>query len=156
MKKLIPMVDFVLNQNKPGMQYLIAMDICINYAKFLKQYLELWMFIPCDVDGNIIEEITQFDPDITSQYYASQIWHNALFEDAKKRVLFEGFEIKSNPRVESFKYIGFEYYEEPLFIIKSNNEIVRPLNKSFHTIEDLVNRKKILTLTSNAIKNLGL
>lgn len=27
-----------------------------RYAKFLKQPIELWMFVPCDEDGNVLEE----------------------------------------------------------------------------------------------------
>ena len=27
-----------------------------EYAKFLRQLLELWMFVPCDKDGNVLEE----------------------------------------------------------------------------------------------------
>ena len=54
------MTDFVLEQNhKISTISKSCLLSCINYANFLKQQLELWMFIPCKkVDGKweILEE----------------------------------------------------------------------------------------------------
>ena len=48
------MVDFVFEQQK---NHLSLRDFNItNYANLLKQPLELWMFVPCDEDGNALEE----------------------------------------------------------------------------------------------------
>jgi len=48
--KLISMTDFVLESNKKIAQSHSRVDcgnLIFNYAKFLKQPLELWMFVPC-------------------------------------------------------------------------------------------------------------
>ena len=51
------------------------------YSKFLKQPLELWMFVPCDDNGNVLKE-----PIINDSI---KIW---TYQQAKERCLFEGFE----------------------------------------------------------------
>jgi len=54
--KLVSMTDFVLELcEDTGGSYGWAIsqswEITVNYAKFLKQPLELWMFVPCGEDG---------------------------------------------------------------------------------------------------------
>ena len=60
------MTDFVLEQNekikkeKYGIEsYYSTMQVSINYANFLKQPLNLGMFVPCDKIGNVLEEPLQ-------------------------------------------------------------------------------------------------
>ena len=146
--KLISMTDFVFEiGNKDETTHRENLAHIYNYAIFLKQPLKLEMFVPCDENGNILEDVTGQG---MIPYYVEKV-HSFL--TAKEKVLFYGFYIRNHPKVESFKYIGFEYYEEPIFILKSNNEIIRPENKSFHTIEDLL-RKKDIELTKTAIKRI--
>ena len=60
---LIPMTDFVLRINEIEKEIdqffdswrMKQLRIIENYAKFLKQPLKLEMFVPCDDDGNILE-----------------------------------------------------------------------------------------------------
>lgn len=63
MKTLIPMVDFVLERratldvNFCGLKtYSNKIDEIFNYARFLKKPLQLGMFVPCDLEGNVLEE----------------------------------------------------------------------------------------------------
>ena len=64
--KLISMTDFVLNINelvsKESDQFFQSwqnkkMMIIENYARFLKEPLRIEMFVPCDEDGNVLEDI---------------------------------------------------------------------------------------------------
>jgi len=79
--RLISMTDFVLKQNKILNKYInydkgFLFEIIIHYANFLKQPLELWMFVPCDEEGNILEE-----PKIENYLKSCQ---GTFFEDLKK------------------------------------------------------------------------
>lgn len=103
---LIPMTDFVIeiDENKPKFknfssfseinQYEInGYNKIRNYATFLKQPLKLEMFVPCDENGNILEE-PQMRPERNSfdeedmDYDAQELYD---YIKAKKKVLFEGF-----------------------------------------------------------------
>ena len=50
MKNLISMVDFILEQHE---QCISSTNATYKYANFLKQPLELWMFVPCDENGDV-------------------------------------------------------------------------------------------------------
>jgi hypothetical protein len=147
MKKLIPMTDFVLEQVKRKVS-IISHMICIeDYANFLKQPLELWMFVPCDKEGNVLEEPK-------SDYKPIAFWNagevdektNDLYreyQEAKDRVLFEGFEV--------------DYSSKPLQIIKSDcmpHFLPDNLKIGRKTVEHLV--KYNLELTPAVIKQIGL
>jgi len=66
MKNLISMTDFVLERLTKSIKGMTILETfkygaqiineIFNYAKFLKKPLELWMFVPRDKNGNIIEE----------------------------------------------------------------------------------------------------
>jgi hypothetical protein len=99
--KLISMTDFVLEQDKlefvpKGEDYadewsnfcLQRLDRITAYANFLKQPLELWMFVPCDENGKPMKEGYEvFDEDCTE--YDEYVFK---YQKAKERCLFEGFE----------------------------------------------------------------
>ena len=133
--KLISMTDFVLEQNKPGIPYLTAIDKCINYAKFLKQPLKLEMFIPCDDKGNVLK----FDyPQNNAFDEIAQLNFEKQYQREKEKVLFEGF----SPADNSFDF-------------KTNHRLFRV--KDYKTIEDFIKENRVeLILTESAIKNLGL
>lgn len=99
--ELISMTDFVLQEEKKGMQNTdrhLRFEKILKYAKFLKQPLKLEMFIPCDKDGNVLEE-PQMRPERNSfdeedmDYDAQELYD---YIKAKEKVLFEGFEVKGN------------------------------------------------------------
>lgn len=79
--KLISMTDFVLEQYELSRNPTHFEENAFNYAQFLKQPLELWMFVPCDEDGNVLEEPSLLD----ERYYLLLM----AYEQAKERCLFE-------------------------------------------------------------------
>lgn len=88
--KLIPIIDFVLIEDlerltEPEYTSFEFMENVTEYAKFLKQPLELCMFLPVDGEGNVLDRpkhaMTGYDH-IYKEY-----------QKAKDRCLFKGFEI---------------------------------------------------------------
>lgn len=120
--KLISISDFVLEhfellENVPTQEEAIRhINTVKRYAEFLKQSLKLEMFVPCDEDGNIMEEPkkTNYQVDVNTKcsgwkylydsndkligYYDDRKWKEDFvkFKQAKEKVLFEGFEIDKN------------------------------------------------------------
>jgi hypothetical protein len=97
--RLISMTDFVLEQKEtstyecPLHEWLHLesgkLTKIRNYANFLKQPLELWMFVPCDENGKPMKEGYEvFDEDCTE--YDEYVFK---YQKAKERCLFEGFKI---------------------------------------------------------------
>ena len=136
--KLISMTDFVLEQkeklknSEQGFnieKYDFIINVC-NYAKFLKQPLEQWMFAPCDENGNILLDGVN--------------WNKKFYQKAQERVLFEGFKVKKNDRWTTF------FYKKEFFTSFTSFSYIFK-NK---TIEDLIDFD--VTLTQTAIKQLGL
>jgi len=117
--KLISMTAFVLEQNNFKV---FRNQQILNYANFLKQPLELWMFVPCDEDGNVLEEPKLHFPTGNNQLESIIFKQNKEYQQAKERCLFEGFEVDSEKTVnwngiyieqDSFNKInveGLEYY----------------------------------------------
>ena len=137
MKKLISMCDFVLEQGNPSNTDSQFTDKVMYYAKFLKQPLELQMFVPCDENN---DQITQrhyqyFDNDDEYNGYLNQ------YNQAKERCLFEGFEFQR----ETNNYYFFIYNSRYTFTLNK---------KAKSTIEDLIN--KDLQLTPTALKQIEL
>jgi len=67
-----------------------------KYRNFLKQPLELWMFVPCDENGNVLEEPKR-DKDTYTQDLGVLQDYDVIeveeYNEAKDKVLFEGFEV---------------------------------------------------------------
>jgi len=68
-----------------------------NYDSFLIKPLEKWMFIPCDEDGNVLEEPVIYERWLVLKgNYPYSEYANIKcekFQQAKERCLFEGFEV---------------------------------------------------------------
>jgi len=128
--KLISMTDFVLEQEDS--YYNQRFFKIEKYAKFLKQPLELWMFVPCYFrDGIWIS-------------YAKDTLLNTIdlfneWEQAKERCLFEGG--KS----------GFRIHEHKVFAV--DNNIFSEKDTVINLLE-YVGRE--FTLTKTAEKLIGL
>lgn len=133
--KLISMVDFVLLQNKENRAAYKTLHIINIYAKFINQPLELGMFV-CEIPEPEIQGGYSTDGDFVGGYCDEWI---KSYEEAKERVLFEGFEICN--RNERKDCIVFD--DEHILIKWLENK----------TIEDLV--KYNLTLTQSITKKLG-
>jgi hypothetical protein len=103
MKNLISMTDFVLEQYKTKSISSATFYSIVAYANFLKQPLELWMFVSCDDEGNILEipdlnsmkydiNISEVETDTDYQLYDNDILE---YQQAKERCLFDGWEYNS-------------------------------------------------------------
>jgi hypothetical protein len=97
--KLIPMTDFVLSEKvKSTLDYATGYKMIQSYAKFLKQPLNLGMFVPCDKDGDVWKypptkeekEWAEKDRTDAEQSFKKKEFY---YNNAKERVLFKGFEI---------------------------------------------------------------
>lgn len=148
------MTDFVLgtlsvldNHNPLGLnEARISRYISItNYAKFLKQPLTLGMFIPCDEDGKPLNEpksslIYKIQ---VGECSADEMRQNREYNQAKQRVLFESYQL----------IYRFQKWKSTL-IAKNKDGLGQFDIYDYKTIEDLIPLN--LTLTSNAIKQIGL
>ena len=154
MKTLMSMTDFVLetvkedfnNGEYPQFNF---RDRIYNYAKFLKQPLELWMFVPSNEYGNVLEEPNpnKFTMDNVSSFsiFREQL---SYYRQAKERCLFDGFEYNSKTK---------QLKKGRLFLFFSTNfcEVyIDGDTECLEFIEDIV--KYNLQLTPTAIKQLGL
>jgi hypothetical protein len=139
--KLISCTDFVLEQEKKGMQNTdrpLRFERILKYAKFLKQPLTLSMFVPTDDDGNVLEEPKCMYIYNTQCFEctADEMYRCRKYNEAKERVIFEGFELDNTPSLKIIRGIYITGFL-PKFLE----------NK---TVEDLI--KHNLTITPNAVK----
>jgi hypothetical protein len=144
MENLMSMVDFVPEN---------------PYSKFLKKPLEKWMFVPCDVDGDVLEEPYNY------QEYLNGNNLNTLCEEyqqAKERCYFEGFIFNEhqstfiNSRNNVFEYCVFNYTPNKLGICTYSENKGFDTYFQMNTIEDLIQIKKGIKLTATAKKEIGL
>ena len=121
------MVDYVLHDDVIFKEKRTFKDLVLNYATFLKQPLELWMFVPCDEDGNVLIEPIGQNP----------IYWSREYQKAKERCLFEDC-----------------IYDEEMQVIRKDYGIdlfYIPKHELF-TIETMTNYD--LKLTQTAIKQI--
>jgi hypothetical protein len=93
--KLVPMVEFILS-HPASTDYEWQLKNHLNYANFLSQPLELWMFVPVGDNGEVLEEPTNLqkmqagwaDNPLDANFY-----NVCAYNEAKQRCLFEGFEM---------------------------------------------------------------
>ena len=106
--RLKSMVNFVLeNAKQPYVEGTKYKDL-VNYAKFLKQPLNLGMFVPCDDNLNILEEPIFHEPNNENEIGNYEKLIEEYYE-AKEKVLFEGFHIEGNKLCYSDFYFGTIY-----------------------------------------------
>ena len=90
MDKLIPLIDYVLEQDLPQPIGRTAGQM-VKYGLFLKQKLELWMFAPC----KLVEGVWVVLKEPLKRNYSNVNINNSYhkeYQEAKDRVLFEGVE----------------------------------------------------------------
>jgi hypothetical protein len=80
---LVSMVEFVKQFDYVEEDFENAFLSIMNYANFLSQPLELWMFVPCE-EGNVLEDSDVF------------LGKHLLYETAKQRCLFEGWTLNKD------------------------------------------------------------
>lgn len=136
--KLLSMTEFVLeviNADRPCDRGAMLDEIG-NYASFLKQPLALGMFVPCDEDGNVLEEPEHYKKwhkwGSFSEHGESIVTECKKYFESKKRVLFH-IEIPIDVGV-------IEYH------IQRNRNVEWLTNKDFPKIK----------LTETAKKQIGL
>jgi hypothetical protein len=149
MEKLIPMTDFVLEQEitievqSLTDQYLLRASKyhkIQSYAKFLKQPKELWMFVPCGKDGQPLQIIPFNEHKQGSNY---EFMQHELYRQAKERCLFEGFQH------------DFNIIEKGIFVFTYNGNT--KIFEMGENIEKLLEYKKVeFKLTPTALKKIGL
>ena len=130
--------------NKNDRDYRFFRD---NYDNFLEQPLKLEMFVPCDDEGDVLEEPTDYEKRLLNMMteYNDEVY---TYYQAKAKVLFEGFEIDKNlylvykNEISIGRFISYENGSKFLF------------RDNFKTIEDLVEFG--FKLTENTIKQIGL
>ena len=151
---LIPMTDFVLRINEIEKEIdqffdswrMKQLRIIENYAKFLKQPLKLEMFVPCDEDGNVLEE-----PKIEEEYvdeHTTQIFAQYQYDldKAKENVLFEGFKIYDY-KLNVFFYLG---RRKTLSYDKKRKDFIT-IGLLPETVEDLINVSSQIKLSQTAL-----
>ncbi len=132
------MVEFVLEQYEIKKIYRYkskqTSDRILNYANFLNQKLELGMFVPTSLEGNVLIIIPFNEHKQGSNF---EFMQHKLFEEAKERCLFEGFTVKNG------------------IVFTSDNQImVGQSLLSKMTVENMVGLK--CELTPTALKTIGL
>ena len=144
--KLISMVKFVLEQAKKNSidSHELALN-SYNYANFLNQPLTLGMFVPCDEDGNVLEEPNGFDLWISGIVSDSDEFNK--YQQAKEKVLFEGF-------FDTINYPQYSHYisdgMQSVFYMTKNGSTYKNI-LGMEKVEYLTNKTPVI-LTPNAIK----
>lgn len=151
--KLVSMCDYTLNVvQTPNINEAICweqtqqrLDKIYHYSLFLKQPLELWMFVPVGENGNILEEPKRRRDylEFPESFDGNQEWYELYaYEQAKERCLFDGYEYSGETE---YNWILKHNNHFPFFVIKTQ-KIEYLSNMTAHNI----------TLTQTAIKQLGL
>lgn len=165
------MVDFVLNLQQERdsedstaaswMNPAIDHKVIVNYANFLKQELNLSMFVPAKLVNGVwvvLEEPRDYELYLLGIAETDEQANKCQeYQEAKERVLFEGVELnrdmyKSTKR--KFWYIGELRIAHELTYHTGKIEFYFDISHDNSTIEDLV--KYNLQLSSSAIKLLNL
>jgi hypothetical protein len=150
--KLISMTDFVIENENMVKQTESEMSKDLfklsQYANFLKQPLKLEVFVPCDDDGNVIKL-----PNACICINLCNLCKK--YEQAKEKVLFEGFEYKKELRNSGGNYTHFVTNNKiEIYVQWGGFYVFGKTENKIENIEDLI--KFDLTLTQSVIKKLGL
>ena len=143
----------------------VYMDMSERWQKhrkrvnFGRKKLELWMFVSCKfVDGVwvVLEEpnINDFKSKPFCKTGECKAYFDELkeYQEAKDRVLFEGFEVKKN--FEDFNCLYKKGFSQVYSFLVANRTFQIDFPSGATTIEDLV--KYNLELTQTAQKEIGL
>ena len=135
--KLISMTDFVLQEKTGGQQVnsitsqlYYELRIIKKYADFLKQPLKLEMFVPCDDNGNVLEDIIGNG---MIHNYSEKV---TQYEQAKEKVLFDGFDIYSNGDLHN----AFVTFESNRLEIMNVENLITDFQYSFYLTPNAIKR----------------
>jgi hypothetical protein len=145
------MTDFVLQEEKKGMQNTdrhLRFERILKYAKFLKLPLQLGFFIPCDDEGNVLEEPNR------STHTNEEC---EQYQQAKERVIFDCVKIDNSHYKDTKRVLidldcqgGFRLYNKHIYHDGTIEEKFLPNFSKTPTIEYLIQFN--LTITPNAVK----
>jgi len=113
-------------------------DLHRKRINFGRQSIELWMFVPCDFDGNVLELPG------SAPIYTHSKEYIIKWKEAKDRCLFEGIEYVKAKKEGHYSFLR----------IANLSEINYPALWRGHTVEDLI--KYNLKFTTTALQLLGL
>jgi len=133
MKNLISMTDFVVIESEKTTVHNVEIQfkLIYDYAKFLQQPLELWMFVPCDEKGNVLK----FDyPQNKVFDEIAQIAFEKQYQQAKERCLFEGF---FNTTQSSQYNMYIENGMQSVFYKSKNSDVLKKII-GMVIVEDLI------------------
>ena len=147
------MVDFVLEQSKTNdidfIQGLQKLERIYKYANFIKQPLQLWMFVACYLRNGIWIPYTKETLLNTSELFNE-------WEQAKERCLFDGFEFTESQNFSTVNKIknSVHWYTKDRLYLTTKKENGYHSYFQLFTVEDLVQCD--LQLTPTALKQIGL
>lgn len=141
---LIPVEDYNIlidDKTETSIEYRLQ---TLDYAFFVKQKLTLGMFIPCDEEGNKIEQPTTYGERgsfVRGKEHERKI---KQFKKAQEKVLFKGFQIKEVSNVlisilnkkiiiyfdiqdDTIMVKGKSYYKTISDLTQFNLELVKPI-----------------------------
>ncbi len=154
MKTLIPLSDFVLEQEIRMSSPEIFKSKVYAYANFLKQPLKLEMFIPCIND----------EPISSVPYYADGVEKINEYKAAKEKVLFEdAVIIDDSPHYQTERILidlklnnssTIRIYSHFIYHNGREEKVFMPSFKEIPTVEFLVAWN--LTLTPSALNKIGI
>ena len=136
--KLISMTDFTIGLWDKDITREDFAQKSIRYATFLKAELKLWMFVPCDLNGNILKG-KPLSPAPDSEWIR---WENEEFEfyNARDKVVFDGFVsgIFTGSKDNHFEWIDEKLLQIRLYTkdVGSNKWIIT--DNKLKTVEDLI------------------
>ena len=135
--KLISMTDFVLQEKTGGQQVnsitsqlYYELRIIKKYADFLKQPLKLEMLVTCDDNGNVLEDIIGHG---MIHNYSEKL---KQYEQAKDKVLFDGFDIYSNGDLHN----AFVTFESSRLEIMNVENLITDFQYSFYLTPNAIKR----------------
>ncbi len=164
--KLISMTDFVLHESFGVGNEIINHQTFFkkvsSYAQFLKKPLELGMFIPCDEEGNILEQVSKPDAEDyrndeggNFELYNFNMKAYTSYKKAKNRVLFDGFVFTDSQKYSiPLSVSPYGLKDEKIQLTKLKDSGAYHTWLQLNTIEDLVQCD--LKLTENALAHIGL
>jgi hypothetical protein len=166
MKNLISMTNFVLEQNSTEGKSLTSTDWLkefelrfikiVKYAEFLKKPASIGMFVPCDLNGNVLENFSTHFPTGNNELEETIFAKNKEYQEAEERVLFKNFQVVNLPIKQGLysKSIADGSGLIHLFWYSKVTEIWS-LSHGLNTIEDLAIFNSI-ELTQTALKKISL
>ncbi|WP_126654134.1 hypothetical protein [Chryseobacterium aureum] len=146
--KLIPLSDFVLEQEIRMSNPEIFKSKVYAYANFLKQPLTLGMFVPCDEDGNIIDNESRYP----SLQEALNLKLDEDYAKAGEKVLFEGFTL-SGVQIEN-KELRLSVYLDTFEFVEHHENGYRG-GYIGEIVESLSNCSLQIELTPSALEAIG-